>query len=130
MRTLANLSSLLPMPAFAVGPGGGGHSKLVAVAALSLDELSEISVHAAHAPNFVLFDDHGKFQGVMANPYMNLHDETAAKVADLLAEKNVRLMIAGEFGPRLAEALDAKGIAHIQDMGLANIAVSAHRDRL
>ncbi len=102
--------------------------KLVAVAALSLDESSEISVHAAHAPNFLLFDDSGKLREIIANPYANLHEDTADQVAGLLETHNVRLMIAGDFGPHVADALDNKGIKHIKDIGLANIAVSAHRN--
>lgn len=106
----------------------GGTGKLIAVAALSLDESSEISIHAGHAPNFLLFDDSGHLRKIIANPYVNLHEDTAHQVADLLSAHNVRLMIAGDFGTHVAEALDRKGINHIKDMGLANIAVAAHHN--
>ena len=109
---------------------GGGSEKLIAVAALSLDESSEISTYAAHAPNFLLFDDKGHLEEIIANPYANLHSEIGDEVADLLETHGVRLMIAGDFGSHLAEALDNKGIAHIKDIGLANIAVAAHRKDL
>ena len=101
----------------------GGSESFIAVGALSLDETAEISVHAGHAPNFLLFDEQGHLRRIIANPYANLHEDTAHKVADFLAEHNVHLMIAGDFGPHVAEALDAKGIRHVKDMGLANIAV-------
>jgi len=107
----------------------GTPAGLIAVAALSLDESSEISVHAGHAPNFLLFDDSGHLQHVIANPYANLHEEIGGEVANLLEQHDVRLMIAGDFGPHLAEALVQKGIGHIKDIGLANIAVAAHRHR-
>ena len=109
---------------------GGGSGKLIAVAALSLDESSEISAYASHAPNFLLFDDNGHLQDIIANPYANLHSEIGDKVAGLLQTRGVRLMIAGDFGSHLAEALDKEGIAHIKDIGLANIAVAAHRKDL
>ncbi len=108
---------------------GGASASLIAVAALSLDESSEISVHAGHAPNFLLFDESGHLQRIIANPYANLHEEIGEEVADLLKEHEVRLMIAGDFGPHLAEVLDQRGIGHIKDVGLANIAVAAHRHR-
>ena len=109
---------------------GGGTSKLIAVAALSLDESSEISSYAGHAPNFLLFDDDGHLKKVIANPYANLHEDVGDKVVALLEEHHVRLMIAGDFGSHLADALDAKRIGHIKDIGLANIAVGAHRKDL
>lgn len=109
---------------------GGGSEKLVAVAALSLDESSEISAFAAHAPNFLLFDERGNLKEIIANPYANLHEDIGDQVVTLLEEHDVRLMIAGDFGSHLADALDRKHIAHIKDVGLANIAVSAHRKDL
>jgi predicted Fe-Mo cluster-binding NifX family protein len=122
------LFDLLPQPVIPLADAtAGGTGKLIAVAALSLDESAEISVHAGHAPNFLLFDDSGDLRTIIANPYVNLHEDTAHRVADLLSAHNVRLMIAGDFGPHVAKALDEKGIRHIKDMGLANIAVSAHR---
>ncbi len=116
------LELFFPIVSFAEITAGGSDS-FIAVGALSLDEASEISVHAGHAPNFLLFDDEGHLRRVIPNPYMDLHEDAAHKVADLLAEHNVRLMIAGDFGPHVAQALDEKGIKHIKDMGLANIAV-------
>lgn len=107
----------------------GAPASLIAVAALSLDESSEISVQASHAPNFLLFDGNGHLQRIIANPYANLHEEIGEEVANLLEQHDVRLMIAGDFGPHLAEALDQKRIGHIKDIGLANIAVAAHRHR-
>ena len=72
----------------------GGSGKLIAVAALSLDESSEISTYASHAPNFLLFDDTGRLREIIPNPYVNLHEETGEKVADLLERHSVGLMIA------------------------------------
>ncbi len=121
---------VIPRAVAVVDSTGGGSEKLVAVAALSLDESSEISAYAGHAPNFLLFDDRGHLRQILANPYANLHEEIGDKVVELLQEHQVRLMIAGDFGSHLADALDRKGIAHIKDVGLANIAVSAHRKAL
>ena len=121
---------LIPRTMAVAGSSGGGSGRLVAVAALSLDESSEISAYAAHAPNFLLFDDQGRLQEIIANPYADLHEDIGDQVADLLEEHHVRLMIAGDFGSHLADALDGKHIAHIKDVGLANIAVSAHRNDL
>ncbi len=120
----------LPTPMAIADSSGGGSGKLVAVAALSLDEASEISAYAAHAPNFLLFDEQGSLREIIANPYANLHEDIGEKVVSLLEKHDVRLMIAGDFGSHLADALDSRGIAHIKDIGLANIAVSAHRKEL
>jgi predicted Fe-Mo cluster-binding NifX family protein len=104
-------------------------SRFIAVAALGLDEAAEISLQAAHAPNFLLFDDAGHLHRVIANPHATLHDDVAEDVVELLARSQVRLLIAGDFGPRIAQALDQHGIRHIKDMGLANIAVQCIRSR-
>ena len=124
------LRLLVPWTMGVVDNTGGDSDKLIAVAALSLDESSEISAYAAHAPNFLIFDNKGLLKEVVPNPYANLHEEVGDKVVDLLQKHNVRLMIAGDFGSHLADALDGKQIAHIKDIGLANIAVSAHRREL
>ena len=124
----SRLFDLFVPRALALADGIGGRSgKLIAVAALSLDESSEISTYAGHAPNFLLFDDDGKLQKIIANPYANLHEDVGDKVVALLQEHHVRLMIAGDFGSHIADELDKKHIGHIKDIGLANIAVSAHR---
>lgn len=123
------LDLLRPMAFPFADATAGAAANLIAVAALSLDESSEISVHAGHAPNFLLFDENGHLQQIIVNPYANLHEEIGEEVADLLRQHDVRLMIAGDFGPHLAEVLDQRGIGHIKDVGLANIAVAAHRHR-
>lgn len=117
--------ALLPLRLTAA-PAGGGPG-YIAVAALGLDESAEISVHAAHAPNFLLFGDDGRLKEVVANPFLRDHQDTAPKVVELLQGKGVRLLIAGDLGARMAQLLDERGIAHITDMGLANIAAYAHR---
>ncbi len=124
------LNVLLPKTVNVVEGSGGGSGRFVAVAALSLDEASEISTHAGHAPNFLIFDEQGQLREIVPNPFANLHEEVGDKVAALLVARQVRLLIAGDFGSHLADALDGKGIAHIRDVGLANIAVSAHRKDL
>ncbi len=117
--------SLLPL-GLAAGAAGGG-AGAIAVASLGLDESAEISVHAAHAPNFLLFGPDGRVQEVVANPYLSDHEDTAPKVVELLAARGVRLLISGNIGERMAALLDERGIGHITDMGLANIAAYAHR---
>ncbi|MDJ0863779.1 MAG: NifB/NifX family molybdenum-iron cluster-binding protein [Gammaproteobacteria bacterium] len=124
------LNVLLPGTMGVVERSGGGPEKVVAVAALSLDEASEISTHAGHAPNFLIFDERGQLREIVPNPFANLHEDIGDKVAALLEARHVRLLIAGDFGSHLADALDERGIAHIRDVGLANIAVSAHRKDL
>ncbi len=39
-------------------------------------------------------------------------------MADLLAEKNVTVVVAGAFGYKMAKALEAKGIKHHEASGI------------
>lgn len=109
---------------------GGDPRRLIAVAALRLDESSEISAQAGHAPNFLLFDGAGHLEQIVPNPYMTLHEDTAHKVAELLDQHHVRMLIACDFGERMAAELDERGIQHIRDAGIANIAAQTQAQNL
>ena len=47
---------------------------------------------------------------VISNPFRDTTRGAGPKVADLLASKNVSVVVAGDFGHKMKSALDKKGI--------------------
>jgi len=91
--------------------------QIIAIAALEKSENSLISPKAARAPYYSIFDERGKLLEVISNPFYNNPSSTGPRVADLLAKKNVTLVVAGAFGYKMLKALEIKGIKHYEANG-------------
>ena len=103
--------------------GFAQQSQIIAVAAVDRTENSQISQEAARAPYYLIFDKRGKLLEVISNPFSAAARHTGPQVAALLAEKNVTVMIAGDFGHKLKIALDEKGINHLAATGVVQKAI-------
>lgn len=97
--------------------------KIIAVAAVDRTGNSQISQIAAHAPYYLIFDKNGKLLEVVSNPFRDAARSAGPQVAALLAEKNVTMMVAGDFGHKLKIALDEKGINHLAATGVVQKAI-------
>ena len=97
--------------------------QIIAVATFEKTENSQISDRAAHAPYYLIFDKRGKLLEVISNPFRDAATGTGPKVADLLAAKNVTVMVAGAFGYKMTKALEAQGIRHHETTGIVKEAV-------
>ena len=93
-------------------------AQIIAVATFEKTESNEISDKAARASYYLVFDKSGKLLEVISNPFCNDTRGAGPKVADLLAEKNVTVVVAGAFGHKMAKALEAKGIKHHEASGI------------
>ena len=93
-------------------------SQIIAVATLEKTENSQISDKAAHAPYYLIFDKGGNLLEVISNPFRDAARGAGPKVADLLASKNVSVVVAGDFGYKMKSALDEKGIDHHEASGI------------
>ncbi len=98
-------------------------AQIIAVATLEKTANSQISNKAAHAPYYLIFDKGGKLLEVISNPFRDAARGAGPKAADLLAEKNVTVVVAGAFGYKMAKALEAKGIKHHEATGIVKKAV-------
>ena len=94
-------------------------TQIIAVATLEKTENSQIGDKAARAPYYLIFDKRGALLEVVSNPFRDTASGAGAKVADLLASKNVSVVVAGDFGHKMKFALDEKGINHHEASGIA-----------
>ena len=93
-------------------------AQIIAVAALERTEKGQVSQKAARAPYYLIFDWSGKILEVIPNPFFDAAGGAGPKVADLLAEKNVTVVVAGAFGYKMTKALEAKGIKLHETTGI------------
>ena len=98
-------------------------SKIIAVAVVDRTENSQISQIAARAPYYLIFDKNGKLLEVVSNPFRDAARGAGPKVAGLLIEKNVTVVVAGDFGHKMTIALDEKGLSHLTVTGIVQKAI-------
>ena len=84
---------------------------ITAVAAEGQTPAALVSTLAARSPYFLLFAENGDLVEVVANPHKQAAGGAGPQVAEFLAAKGVKTVIAGEFGTKMAGAMKAKGIA-------------------
>ncbi|MBD3360592.1 hypothetical protein GF366_02195 [Candidatus Peregrinibacteria bacterium] len=82
----------------------------IAVASTDKDENSSISDRAGRAPYYLIFDESGKVLESIDNPFSFGGGGAGFSVAKMLADKNVDMVIAGRFGPKMLEALKERGL--------------------
>jgi predicted Fe-Mo cluster-binding NifX family protein len=105
------LALVLPPTVFAAGPAAVG------VAAEGKDPSSPVSPVAARCPYLLLFDEKGTLVEAEPNPYKDARGGAGIRAADLLAGKGVKVVVAGEFGPRMAGAMKERGIRYLAFKG-------------
>ena len=94
----------------------------IAVAANDKIPSAAVSKQAGLAPYFLFFDGKGKMTEAIENPYKD--KEGAGKsVAELLGNKGVTVVVAGELGGQIVEVMKGKGIKAVSFKGSAGEAV-------
>jgi predicted Fe-Mo cluster-binding NifX family protein len=97
----------------------------IAIAATSTSSDALVATHAARAPCYVLFDtDTGHWQ-TLTNPAAQVERGAGPQAARFLADQQVTQVMAGEFGPRFDNELEAHGITRIRISGTVSKAVEA-----
>ena len=90
----------------------------IAVAADDKVPSAAVSKQAGLAPFFLFFDGKGKMTEAIENPYKD--KEGAGKsVAELLGNKGVTVVVAGEFGGQIVEVMKSKGVKAVALKGTA-----------
>jgi predicted Fe-Mo cluster-binding NifX family protein len=89
----------------------------IAIAAMTPNITSYFAKHGARAPFYLLFDGQGQMLEVVSNPFSGVDRGAAHQAARLLANKEVTLLAAADFGLRFVSELEEKGIDHIQRTG-------------
>ncbi len=75
---------------------------------------------AGRAAYFLLFDGSGKFLSAEKNPFAGIHGGAGPKVAAFLSGKGVTLVLAGDFGAKMEQALISYNMKYIKQAGVAN----------
>ncbi len=95
----------------------------IAVAAENRVADAPISRFAARAPYFLLFNEQGNLVKALSNPYSRESRRVGPQVVELLSEKGVHTIIAGEFGAKMLIALKQNNIRYKPGAGRAADAV-------
>ena len=80
---------------------------------------SEISLRGGRAPYYLVFDDKELIETIK-NPFAKGSGGAGFSVAYMLAEKNVKLVIAGKIGGNMEKALNEKDIKFREGSGKIN----------
>lgn len=86
----------------------------IAVAAEGKTAAAKVSGVAARAPYFLIFDESGKLPEAVDNPYKTAKGGAGTSVILFLAEKGTTMVVAGEFGENMIQAMKEKGMRYLE----------------
>jgi predicted Fe-Mo cluster-binding NifX family protein len=95
----------------------------IAVAAEGKTEAAKVSGVAARSPYFLIFDGSGKLLEAVDNPYKAAKGGAGTSVVPFLAEKGATVVVAGEFGENMTQAMKGKGMRYLEFKGSAEEAL-------
>ena len=95
----------------------------IAVAAEGKTAAAKVSGVAGRAPYFLIFDGSGKFLEAIDNPYKTAKRGAGTSVGPFLAQKGATVVVAGEFGENMIQAMKGKGIRYLEFKGSAEEAL-------
>ena len=101
----------------------GEEKVIIAVASDGETLKASVSQIAARCPYFLIVDGKGKLLKAVANPYKDTRGGAGVSAVKFLAGKNVTIVIAGNFGSKMIDALKAQEIAHFEFEGTAEKAI-------
>ncbi len=102
----------------------GDQTGRIAVAADAPEVDATVSEVAARAPFILIFGEDGAFVSSHSNP-VTTDRRAGPALADWLADRQIEMLIAGRFGPKLSQALEARQIRRVVQRGPASEAVAA-----
>jgi predicted Fe-Mo cluster-binding NifX family protein len=100
-----------------------GEPSLIAVATDARELTAPVSAVAARCHYFLLFDEQGILVEAVENPFRTASGGAGGQAAEFLAARNVRAVIAGEFGRNMLDAMREKGMTSLKFQGGAAEAV-------
>ncbi len=72
-----------------------------------------VSDRGGRAPHYLLYADDGSFLESLSNPFSVGGGGAGFAVAKMLADKGVRVLVAGTIGENMTGALREQGIRHV-----------------
>ena len=101
----------------------GEEKGLIAVASDGETLEAVVSHLAARGPYFLIVDSNGKLLEAVENPYKDTRGGAGVSAANFLAEKEVTIVVAGNIGNKMKDALDAQEIAFFKFEGIGEEAI-------
>ena len=98
-------------------------STFIAVVSAGRDTAGTVGNIAARSPYFLLFNNRGELIEVIENPHKNIGGGAGPLVAELMAEKGVKTVIAGNFGINIKASFEEKGVGYLAFSGTVDEAV-------
>ena len=95
----------------------------IAVAAEGKTVAAKVSGVAGRSPYFLLFDGAGKFLQAVDNPYKSAKGGAGTSVGLFLAQKGITVVVAGDFGEKMIQAMKDKGMQYLEFKGSAEEAL-------
>ncbi|MEA2109677.1 MAG: NifB/NifX family molybdenum-iron cluster-binding protein [Pseudomonadota bacterium] len=92
----------------------------IAVASSAQAKDATISRQAGRTPYFLFFDGRGNFLESIENPVRDQSRKAGPDAALFLADQGVTLVIAGEFGKKMKQALEEHHIHYIEKTGVVD----------
>ena len=89
----------------------------IAVAAEGKTPAARVSGVAARSPYFLIFDGEGKFLEAVENPFKTAKGGAGTSVVPFLAQKGAGMIVAGEFGKNMIQAMEGKGMSYLEYRG-------------
>jgi len=89
----------------------------IAIASLGEDKQSQISDQAARAPYYLIFNEKGELLETLKNPFSVGGGGAGFAAAKMLADKEINLVIANNFGPNMIGALEERGLKFEEKTG-------------
>lgn len=88
---------------------------MIALTVVSPDINAEMDPRFGRAAHLLLVDPETMSWTSVPNPGRESSGGAGVRLAQLLSEKKVRVVISGRFGPKASEALEKAGIAMVSD---------------
>ena len=95
----------------------------IAVASCGKTAKASVSNEAAKCPYYLIFDSNGEVVELIDNPNRDTNRGAGPSAAEFLAQKGITIVIAGNFGSKMINTLDNKGVTHFEFKGLVYDAV-------
>jgi len=95
----------------------------IAVAAEGKTAAAKVSSVAARSSYFLFFDGTGKLLETVDNPYKTAKGGAGTSVVPFLAQKGATMVVAGEFGENMTQAMKGKGMRYLEFKGSAEEAI-------
>ena len=104
---------------FGLAISASADSMKIAVATTGPEKTAAISRQAARSPFFLFFDGRGNFLEAIENQSKDLPGGAGQSAASLIAKKGATLIIAGDIGHKMKQALIEYQIEYTKKTGVA-----------